>query len=1093
MVNPHTTGCPEPEVLAAYVDRGLSLAERARVDAHLASCPQCIGLLAGVARTAAEVSAHAPDISWEAEATPSLNWRSLAGALAAAAAVIAVLAVPSLVRPWLDRDARLVSLVESVGEQRSVLGRLTGGFPHAPLGVPSAGGQDGRAAGTDRVLLTSGRIRESFGERETPAQLHAIGISQLLSGRYDDAAQSLLAASREQPANAQYLSDVAAVQIERARLGLRPDDLPRALAAADRARRLDPSLKEAWFNRALAASALSLTADAKSAWTEYLKRDSVSPWSVEARTRLQELSKPTPAAAWTAIEGGLQQQFEAAAAEAAVRTQVTEARNFIESLLGEWADAVSSGRTGDDQLERLRIMSDAFQRVTGDSFYSESVAAINRAGATGSALQLARAHQEFRDAAVILREDRYADALPGMTRAHALLAAAGTPFALRATLDLATIDYVRSRNLEATAAFEGVLNTARAHGYVGLVARAHWFKALIAFAQGRATDALLGYEDSLAEYERMGDAEQVAAAHNALATTHFYLGDEQQAWEHHPQALKALEISRSPRLWLPTLASAATSARFSNLAAALAFQEEAVKVAQAWGRPAAIAEALALRASLRADAAQFESARLDVAAARQQLAKASDASFRERVEVAVLTTESDLQRKTNPAAAVAAATHALSILEARGDRSRLAGLELRLAKANIVWGRVDEAEQALARGIKAFDAERAAIASEAKALASDASWDLFTTSVQLAIKKGDLGVAFAMAERSRMRSLAESKQLPASRTLEQIESSVGEAEAIVALNQFDDELAVWVIRASGTRVFVRPISRVDANLLVSRQQTEIWQQSSKAWASRDLYNEILRPAQQALSGVKSIIFVPDTVYENTAFSALWDSSTQRFLTENVTLATAPTANAYIAARDAIRPVAGDLLVFGGAESRAMDEARAIAGQSPNAALVVGETATRSRLFTDVAAHSIVHLALPVGASAQNPLLSRVQVANEPGARHSGTIRGSDIATQTLSRTRLVVMDEVASGKSYRGEGTLSMARAFMTAGVPAVVGTLPGADENATRDLMIGFHREMSTGISAAQALQRVQRNAIEQNGRRLGAWSALVMYGSDR
>jgi CHAT domain-containing protein len=91
------------------------------------------------------------------------------------------------------------------------------------------------------------------------------------------------------------------------------------------------------------------------------------------------------------------------------------------------------------------------------------------------------------------------------------------------------------------------------------------------------------------------------------------------------------------------------------------------------------------------------------------------------------------------------------------------------------------------------------------------------------------------------------------------------------------------------------------------------------------------------------------------------------------------------------------------------------------------------------------------------------------------------------------MDEVASGKSYRGEGTLSMARAFMTAGVPAVVGTLPGADENATRDLMIGFHREMSTGISAAQALQRVQRNAIEQNGRRLGAWSALVMYGSDR
>ena len=176
MVDPHTNGCPEPEVLAAYVDRGLSLSERARVDAHLASCPQCIALVAGVARTVEELSALRPDVAVAAEATPLVTRRSLAGALAAAAAVIAVLATPALVRPWLDRDSGLVSLVDSVGEQRSVLGRLTGGFPHAPLGVPSAGGQDGRAAGTDRVQLTAGRIRESFGERETPSQLHALGV-----------------------------------------------------------------------------------------------------------------------------------------------------------------------------------------------------------------------------------------------------------------------------------------------------------------------------------------------------------------------------------------------------------------------------------------------------------------------------------------------------------------------------------------------------------------------------------------------------------------------------------------------------------------------------------------------------------------------------------------------------------------------------------------------------------------------------------------------------------------------------------------------------------------------------------------------------
>jgi CHAT domain-containing protein len=76
---------------------------------------------------------------------------------------------------------------------------------------------------------------------------------------------------------------------------------------------------------------------------------------------------------------------------------------------------------------------------------------------------------------------------------------------------------------------------------------------------------------------------------------------------------------------------------------------------------------------------------------------------------------------------------------------------------------------------------------------------------------------------------------------------------------------------------------------------------------------------------------------------------------------------------------------------------------------------------------------------------------------------------------------------------LSLARAFMAAGVPAALGTLPGANENALRDLMIGFHREMLRNVSAEQALQSVQRNVIQQNGRRLGAWTALVLYGSDR
>jgi tetratricopeptide (TPR) repeat protein len=1096
MVDSRANGCPEPEVLAAYADRGLSLSERARVEIHLASCPQCIALVAGAARTVAELSAHAPDGVVTAGATPFVTRRSLAGALAAAAAVIAVVAAPSLVRPWFERDAGLVSLVDSVGEHRSVLGRLTGGFPHAPLGAPSAGGQDGRAAETDRVLLTAGKIRESFGGRTTPSDLHALGVSQLLSGRYDEAAQALLAASREQPANAKYLNDLATAQLERARLGLRPDDLPRALAAADRARRLDPSLREAWFNRALAASALSLTDEARTAWTEYLKRDSSSDWATEARSRLEELARPTPAAAWTAIESRLQQPFDAATADEAVRTQPAEARNLIEQTLAQWAAGVVARRDASAELNRARTLADAFLRITTDALYRDTVAAIDAAGAKGgdALTALAKAHQEYATAAAIYTDDRYLESGPGLARAKAALNAAGSPFALRATLDLATVDYVRNRHADALAAVDAALETARRRHYAGTVARAHWVHGLVAFVQGRMADTQSRYEDMLAEFQRMGDREHVAVAHNLLAGFFFYLGNESEAWQHHPEALRGLGISRSPRFRHVVLSSAATSARFSNPAAALAIQEEVVRNAQQWGRAAASAEALALRASLYSDAGQASAARSDIAAARRQLASVTETGFAERVEVAVLGTESDLLRQTNPAAAVAAATRAIAILENRGDRSRLAPMELRLAKANIVWGNAREAELALAKGIKAFDDERSALSDEARLLATDASWELFDTAVQLAIQKNDLQTAFTMAERARMRSLGERQRFEATRTLQDVQASLARDEAIVALNQFDDQLAVWVIRQSATNVVTRRVSRADAQRLVARQQNEIWQESQQPTGSRDLYNEILRPAAAHLSGVKRIIVVPDATYENAAFAALWDSSTGRYLVENIALAIAPSANAYAALRGvAVRHEAvTDPLVFGGADPKAIDEARAIGAAYTSPNVVTGADATRTRFFSS-ANRGVIHLAVPVTSSRSNPLLSRIRVTDDPGVRHSGTILGRDIAARPLSQTRLVVVDEVERDRTDRGEGTSSIARAFMAAGVPAVLGTLPGADESAARDLMIGFHREMSKGMSAEQALSTVQRNAIQQNGRRLGAWTALVIYGSDR
>ena len=140
-----------------------------------------------------------------------------------------------------------------------------------------------------------------------------------------------------------------------------------------------------------------------------------------------------------------------------------------------------------------------------------------------------------------------------------------------------------------------------------------------------------------------------------------------------------------------------------------------------------------------------------------------------------------------------------------------------------------------------------------------------------------------------------------------------------------------------------------------------------------------------------------------------------------------------------------------------------------------------------------HVVSETTPNQSHPLLSRLILADEPGRRYTGAIFGRDIAARPMGATRLVVLDETGTNTNLRGEGTLKLARAFMAAGVPAVLGTLPGADENAARDLLIGFHRAMTPNIPPGQALATVQRNALKQNGGRLGAWTALEIYGSDR
>jgi tetratricopeptide (TPR) repeat protein len=121
--------------------------------------------------------------------------------------------------------------------------------------------------------------------------LHAKGIGFLLAD--DDKTKSigpLQTAAERDPNNAKYQSDLAAALIAAAR-GNGPM-LEQALAACDRALRIDPRSPDALFNRAVALQALGRP-EAIAAYEHYLAVDPTSPWADEVRRHIEAL-RPLP-------------------------------------------------------------------------------------------------------------------------------------------------------------------------------------------------------------------------------------------------------------------------------------------------------------------------------------------------------------------------------------------------------------------------------------------------------------------------------------------------------------------------------------------------------------------------------------------------------------------------------------------------------------------------------------------------------------------------------------------------------------------------------------------------------------------------------
>ena len=298
---------------------------------------------------------------------------------------------------------------------------------------------------------------------------------------------------------------------------------------------------------------------------------------------------------------------------------------------------------------------------------------------------------------------------------------------------------------------------------------------------------------------------------------------------------------------------------------------------------------------------------------------------------------------------------------------------------------------------------------------------------------------------------------------------------------------------------------------------------SEALPAAGLYRRLLEaPLRELSSNIRRLVLVPDDALHQLPFAALRPSPKAPPLAERYELTEVPSATLWLSwkeRRPAVAPIpalaladpplpGGDgaelaaareraavavfasgvplgPLPYARAESRAV--VRALGGGSVQR---LGEDA--SELYvktTQLQRFGVLHFATHAVTDEANPDRSGVLLA--PGAANQdGLLQIREIVDLDL-RGRVIVLSACSSntGAVLRGEGVMSLARAFFQAGAHTVVASLWRLRDDEAAGFFDRFYRHLGRGRSVAAALHAAQRGMI-RDGAPAAAWAGLVVLG---
>jgi CHAT domain-containing protein len=1042
-------------------------------------------------------------------------------------AIVAVASFRFLLSASAEKKGKLGELAALVGEHRLARARLTGGFAYAACQVDSASSGHVHGFACDgspaKSWATTKRFREFAADIRGASNAlvrldaHTTGVWKLLWDQTEDAVADLREAVKGQPKNALALNDLSVALTRFAQQHNDPSALVDAFIAADSAARLDTSLVEVRFTHALVLENLYLRTDAIAAWNRYLELDSSSGWADEAREHLKALQPRDT------IERSPDRLRRAVAASdfqtirSIIAANPSDVRIVMHEELAAWGEAFARGDSAGARghLNLVRVVADPFRAIVGDALVADAVAAIDRTLAkkdNTTARALADGHAVLAEGIKHLEDNDTQRASNELRDAHRLLTSTGSPMGQWALLYVARAE---SRKTDTALAYlNGIRDSAPAQ-YVGLRSAAAQYQGFVHHVRAEYLDALASYDTALAENRRMAEPSVALRAGSWKAEREDVLRGREAAWRTRYIALAAsprYPTSYQALLSLFDYAGRATETEAPRLS--LRYIDESLRMARHLN--ASTAYMLRRRAELLARVGQTADARAVIADAfkaangAQRLTEAS----RKKLLADLMLADARVASYSAPAEAVQKLRLVIDTYKATKYATGLPPAYLYLAQSMAASGAIEAARAAFDSATSLMERQRASITGYAEREAFlDAARSVIDQTVAFHSEHRPTD-AFEFFEGNRSRVLLEqlggTPEGTADRqpVLAALRRRLTNNDVVLSYAVLPRELLIWVVTRKGLEQHRVSITASELETLVDRFQRSLTgdsDQPADSSTSARLYQLLIASAGSLQRA--NLFIIPDRWLHFVPFVALQDPTSGRYLVRDHAVSYAPSATLLLS--NLARPPqhfsqASKVLAVGNPafDQRAFplqtlpfaeSEARRIASLYTVHNPLTGRDATDSTLQRMAPDFDILHFAGHAVVGRNAPQLSHLVLA--PAGRSDGAVFSTEIARWKLPRTRLVVLSgcNTADGKLSATEGASSLARAFFTAGVPAVVSSLWAIEDDDTADFFVAFHERLVKGDSPAVALRETQIKWLG-DGRKaahpIRSWAAFQLFG---